>query len=66
MEILRNIIAAIAGWFAARREARELGRKEQQVVDLTAANEARERMAKAAAGPSGRDVTQKELDDGTL
>ncbi len=51
---------------AGNAQQQKAGQAEQKSVDQGEALAASKRMDVAGASPSGRDVTQKELDDGTL
>lgn len=75
MAILRWIVVTLVGPILdglagilrdrqAHTDAVARGRADQASADQRAALEARERMEAAQAGPSGREVTQKALDDG--
>lgn len=60
-----KLLAAFAEWWRDRQLI-DGGKAEQKAADQGAAEAAAKRLATAAAGPKGRDVTQKELDDGTF
>lgn len=70
--IIVGLISAIVGggikiWLSMRAStAEKLGQAEQKAADQGAALTASDRIAKAQAGPSGRDVTQKEINDGSF
>lgn len=58
-------VSAVLGWLRDRNLQRQ-GAQAQKEKQQKVADEATERMTKAAAGPRGEDVTQKELDRGTF
>lgn len=75
MAVLRWIVVTVIGPILdglagilrdrqARADAVGRGRADQVAVDQQAALDAQKRMQAAQAGPAGREVTQKALDDG--
>ena len=64
--MLRRILDWLIGLITGRAASERLGRAEQKVSTLEADAAAATRVKAAEAGPRGRDVTQKEMGDGTF
>ena len=56
----------LLGLITGRAASERLGQAEQKVSTLEADRAAGSRVKAAEAGPRGRDVTQKEMGDGTF